>query len=781
MIKKILLSILMSLPMLGGLHAAEGMWVIHPYFVGSSATNCIDAGDKVYYLSKGSLYCYDKARAANDVLDVTGSLHGVNISQMYYNYDKGDLVVVYGDCNIDVVKSDGTIVNVSAVKEVIMSSAKTINDITFAAGKMYVATSFGYLTINDSDYSVDEVRNYAATVPSVAQMGNTKVISVGNVFYYCNAGEPVEALQWHHQTTNTKGAPGRIYPINDSTFFLSTTSPASLQVVSMKHVARTDGTDSIAFTLKQIVAAKPATVQPYPGGFVASFAPNNYYYTFDNKGNTPTRVAGNEIYTSQEEGNWWVLGANGLTHIVNGTRGDNFMPNGVTISNNAYWTAYDPGMQRVLLCRTTDNRVLPSANSGVKTEVNSWDGSRWRNITPVGAPNAQGNYWIAVSPNEPNTYFYSCRVATGGIVKVKNDTVVAQYTSANAPLGTNCDAIAFDSKGNLWMVQPTAATSHDALVITPENQLLTDVNSSMFIINDMDRACIGYAGAHFKWITFGIGAEDTKVYSAGYWGAPVVIWNNNDDLSLKQYKKFTSFKDQDGSDYWAYYWDYIKQDNDGIIWMGSEAGVISFDPREAFNDNFRINRLRVKKDEEGNDVDDVLLENRQVNCIDVDALNRKWLATNTTGLYLVSPDGSEILKHFDTSNSPLPSNQIYSVCCNRATGSVLVVTSMGVLEYFPDLEAGAQSYADVYAYPNPVLPNFTGMILIQGLMSNSRVVITDADGTVVKTLQSNGDTVAWDGCDETGNRMPTGYYNVYASQQEPDVTGEPLTRIAIIK
>ena len=46
-------------------------------------------------------------------------------------------------------------------------------------------------------------------------------------------------------------------------------------------------------------------------------------------------------------------------------------------------------------------------------------------------------------------------------------------------------------------------------------------------------------------------------------------------------------------------------------------------------------------------------EVRQVNCIDCDEQNRKWIATNTNGIYLVNADGSEIIKHFDMSNTAL--------------------------------------------------------------------------------------------------------------------------------
>ena len=54
------MALFLTLPLLANAQLGAGQWKIHSNFVGSSATNCIDAGDKVYYLTKGSLYCYDK-------------------------------------------------------------------------------------------------------------------------------------------------------------------------------------------------------------------------------------------------------------------------------------------------------------------------------------------------------------------------------------------------------------------------------------------------------------------------------------------------------------------------------------------------------------------------------------------------------------------------------------------------------------------------------------------------------------------------------------------------
>ncbi len=761
-----------------------GQWKIHPYFVGGNVTNCVDAGHHVYYLSKGSLFCYDKTTLSNLPIDATNVINDENINQIYYDYIVGDLFITYDNCNIDIIKSDGSLVNVSAIKDVVLPKAKVINDISFGKGKAYVATSFGYIVINETNFSVSEVRNYDLNVSSVSVVGDYKIMCLGGKFYYCGANEQVEQARWHEQADNPVGN-GSIVPINNTKFFLLT--PTALYLVSIS----ADGEGKLTFTTTKMPDEIPSTVQRTPSGFVASNyyytvdgdygtkikVFRDYYYTFDTDGGNPTKHSGEGVYTSHESGNWWALEPAGLVHIVGGVKDDPRKPNGISITARAYWTTYDPYQQRVLLCRTSENNVLDQWDGSTVTEINSYDGTQWRNITPQFDDTYGGNTWIVVSPNEPDTYFF-CHRKIGGVKKVQNNTIVANYNTSNAPVGDRMMSIRFDSQGNLWMVQ-TSNPNADAVVISAQNQQLNEVNASHFVTNNLGGKC--YAGTSgSKRTSFDIGAGDTKVFSLGNYNDPLIIWNNNDDLSVKQYKIFNSFNDQDNKPFSTYGWTYIKADNERRIWVGTVSGIISFDPQEAFNTDFRITRNKVTINE-GAQVNEVLLEGTQVNCIDVDEFNRKWIGTNTNGVFLVSADGSEIIKHFDNTNSPLPTDQIYSVCCNRATNSVVIVTANGVVEYFNDMTPSEADYNNVYAYPNPVQSTFTGYVTIKGLMENSNVVITDAAGNTVATTTSIGGVAIWDVCNEQGVPVKTGTYKVYASQGQITGREKPVTKIAVIR
>jgi flagellar hook assembly protein FlgD len=103
------------------------------------------------------------------------------------------------------------------------------------------------------------------------------------------------------------------------------------------------------------------------------------------------------------------------------------------------------------------------------------------------------------------------------------------------------------------------------------------------------------------------------------------------------------------------------------------------------------------------------------------------------------------------------------------------------VKYNSDASPSAEDYSEVYAYPNPVRPEYTGFITITGLMENSLIKIADASGNVFFQGTSNGGMITWDGCDASGNRVKTGVYYVFASQNENGSSSGAVTKILVVK
>ena len=97
-------------------------------------------------------------------------------------------------------------------------------------------------------------------------------------------------------------------------------------------------------------------------------------------------------------------------------------------------------------------------------------------------------------------------------------------------------------------------------------------------------------------------------------------------------------------------------------------------------------------------------------------------------------------------------------------------TERGLCSYISDatLPASAMNEDDVYAYPNPVEPGYTGLITVVGLSYDADVKILTSSGRLVAQGRSNGGTFTWNGCDQQGRRVASGVYMVATSTSNGD-------------
>ena len=251
-------------------------------------------------------------------------------------------------------------------------------------------------------------------------------------------------------------------------------------------------------------------------------------------------------------------------------------------------------------------------------------------------------------------------------------------------------------------------------------------------------------------------------------------------FNLAECKTSSSTLDQDGN---IFAWDRIvsfAEDLNGKVWMGSTTGICVWNPENIFDTDSRVYRPKVPRNDGTNNAD-YLLDGVSVTCIAVDALNRKWIGTNANGVFLVSADGTEIIEQLNTSNSVLPTDQIFSICVKPNSNTIFIGTPNGVLEYETSSVTPAPSYDEVLVYPNPVRPEYTGFITIKGLMANSLVKISDASGNVITSLQATGGTATWDGLNASGERVKSGVYYVLASENENETSSAIVAKFLVIR
>ncbi len=222
----------------------------------------------------------------------------------------------------------------------------------------------------------------------------------------------------------------------------------------------------------------------------------------------------------------------------------------------------------------------------------------------------------------------------------------------------------------------------------------------------------------------------------------------------------------------------IAVDLDGQIWVGTNKGPVIFDGGSGiFDSENRGTRRKVVQDS----IVAFLLETEDIRTIAIDGANRKWFGT-LNGIFVQSPSGETQIEHFTTANSPLFNNSIKELKYDGKTGKMYIGTDFG-LQVYRSSTLGARNThaAEVYAFPNPVRPEYTGDIHIKGLARDANVKITDLNGKLVYETQALGGLAQWNGRDYTGRKATTGVYLVFSTgTQSFDNPDAFVTKILIV-
>ncbi len=174
----------------------------------------------------------------------------------------------------------------------------------------------------------------------------------------------------------------------------------------------------------------------------------------------------------------------------------------------------------------------------------------------------------------------------------------------------------------------------------------------------------------------------------------------------------------------------------------------------------------------------VLFENEQVNAIETDGGNRTWFGTDR-GLWVFSENTTEQIALFDIDNSPIPSNKVLDLTYNEQNGEMFVITDKGMVSYRSASSVGSGTHQNVNVFPNPVLPEYNGLVGIQGLAKNTSIKITDINGNLVKEINANGSSASWDLKNVGNSEVVTGVYLIFSSSSDGEETY--VGKIAVIR
>ncbi|MGB0916860.1 MAG: two-component regulator propeller domain-containing protein [Flavobacteriales bacterium] len=746
---------------------AVGQWRDHlPYAQGVQVA---DAGEWIYSASESGLFQYHKQDGDVIRLSKVSGMSDIGFSSVAWSDINNTLVVGYTNTNIDLIRN-GEITNIPDIKNKSILGLKTINNIHIKDDYAYLACGFAIVVV---DIVRQEIRDTYYIGPEGTSLNILDVATSESSLFACTESGVYSAQlegtnlanfeNWTKFTDLSQGTynagtwfDNKLY-VNlsdesetDSIFFLNGSN--------WNHFSQTDEQE-----IRSLESSEDRLLV-IAGGSVAEF----------NDQHTRLRLAYNygggafglpNHATIDDEGTIWIADrSRGLVRHPTNQTFSMISVNGPRAASCTGISIWDGR------CYVAGGGVTSIwSNSYISDGIYAFKENTWSNIRPFSNPETQDFRDFIRTKVDP---FDSKRVYASawgyGLVEYYDDELAAIYDTTNSTFQTTASnslqvgGLEIDrNTGTLWV-----ATSG-----TEKSMHAKDVDGNWYgfdldAVNNFTMADITIDDSGQKWIVAARGVGVVVFNDGG------TLDNTNDDQSIKL-NQSNGNGALAGNNVFS-----IATDFDGEVWVGTENGIsVFYSPESVFSgDNFDSQQILIEQD----GYVQYLLENEVVTAIAVDGANRKWLGTASAGVFLMSEDGTEEILHFTQENSPLFSDRITAIGIDHLSGEVFIGTDKGIVSYKGTATWGTPEFEKerVYAYPNPVEPDYEGPIAIKGLVRDADVKITDAAGNIVFATTAEGGQAIWSGNKITGGRAKSGVYLVFASNDDGKETF--VTKVLLI-
>jgi hypothetical protein len=725
--------------------------------------------NKVYCAAVSTVFYYDKEDQSLNRLSTVNGLSDVDISTLKYNEKTGVLLIAYRNGNIDLLLNSGEIINVSFIKKSDLVGNKTIFRIDQEEEFAFLSCGFGIVVFDtkrkeiSDTYFVGEEGN-KLSVLDIALSEDTIYAATEQGLY---KGPRNRNLADYRSWIREKALPKRMFTL----------------ISQFNHglIINERGSDFTTDTIYQTLPGQPWQQIEQLGdtGLITN-------YDFE--------VADQQLIISQGFG-MLVLDSNLATLLKIFIYGEEGLPEPRQVAKDGdwYWVADNregmvkladnyrvevyginsPVSDRVFDIESTDGHVWSTAggysanfrNTFYFPVLNHFEEEEWNSVsrqTQAGLDSVYDLVSVAIEPSDPTHVFAASwgrgllELKDGELIKVfdRNNTTEHSLTPREVDNATFIGGLDFDEFSNLWISNPFStrllsvrnpagewksfnlAGIYDPDAVVAE--LMVDRNSNVWMIQHRDGRIIVY---NFNGTP--MEEEDDP--------EPVALIGAEGSGNLQGDRIYCTVEDRNGE-----------------VWIGSNKGVVViFNPSAIFNGgDYDAQQIQIQQDGTTQN----LLETEAVTAIAVDGANRKWLGTQNAGVFLMAADGTKEINHFTTDNSPLLSNNVHSISIEEESGEVFIGTEKGLISYRGSAVEPKDKIGKVEVFPNPVHPGYSGLIAIKGVVANSTVKITDAKGTLVYETVSLGGQAVWNGKNFEGNRVKTGVYLIFSTNDEGEET-----------
>jgi len=734
-----------------------------------SVTQVIDAGNTVFGLASGALFAIDKQSEQVQVYSKQNGLNGGTIVTMGYDNQSNTLLLAYTDGMIDLVHNN-QITAITDLQQKSTTASKQTNKIVVDNGVAYFCMPFGIMAVDVSKKQIKDTYYIGedgkdVNVIDIALDEDSIYAVSSSIFYSAARGTNwMDFANWHRTTP---------LPSNDQYKAIAYWQNALFRLMN--------------YTLQRRVEGKWIDLHV---GYTGVCLSNNQFFLL--RSIPGVFYMDKEFYVQSIPSPYIPLSiaASGSTYWL-ATAADGIVRQ--TSQGTQAFTVNGPEVNIPYRLKVCGDRLYMLAGQrwGIQYEV---DGDimiydllkeTWTNIPHAQVSEQAGMRItdlmnVAQDPFDPEHFYVTAY--GNGVLECQGDQVMRRFTCSNSPLLSaapggseqyyvRCDGAIFDEQANLWLLnagveKPVHVATYEQLMAAQTtspaewySMPLTyidkeDGKKKKFEIPTPGEMLIDNRYSNWKWIP-SLRSSACLMFL--------------DDNSTPQYSgddnvvQLKELVDQDGNTIILSEIHSVAQDNDGAIWIGRPSGLVVIPKDVNPKTSNKCERIKVPRND-GTGLADYLLETEDIKAIVVDGANRKWIGTAGSGLYLVSEDGLETIYHFTTDNSPLIDNTILSLAIHPRTGRVYIGTSSGLMSFQSDAASATEDYSNIYAYPNPVRPDYEGVITISGLMDETIVHITDQAGNLVCETRSNGGLAIWDGKTADGRKAASGVYAVFANE-----------------
>lgn len=410
---------------------------------------------------------------------------------------------------------------------------------------------------------------------------------------------------------------------------------------------------------------------------------------------------------------------------------DRFYPGAIQVLNNTTWTIYQD------------------------------------DITKSTGINYQDVMSLDIDPRDENHVMAG---AKSGVYEFRNGKFIKLWNDANSPIESfnkqSRDyemmlSVMFDSDGNLWALNSQAPTQ-SIIEYTKDGQWVSHKHDELMKLKYLfpEPQSLGFMQGLIT------DSRGLIWFVNNYWGLPSFYAYQSDKDIITSF--VTPYVNEDGTEVSNIsFVRCIKEDKDNNMWIGTDKGPFMITPEQITASSPVYTQVKVPRND-GTNYADYLLSGVDTRCIYIDSSNRKWFGTTGNGLYIIDSDNITTLAHFTQENSKLLSNNILSLAFNESTGEMYIGTDRGLCSYTSHFADNSQGMTkdNVWAYPNPVRPGYSGPITITGIENNATVKIVTSNGTLVNEGTAENGQYKWYGLNRNGQRVASGVYMVEIATSE---------------